>query len=254
MSFIVIIPARYASIRLPGKPLLDIGGKPMIQRVYEQALKSSASRVIIATDDVRIQSAAKAFGAEVCMTDKNHTSGTDRLQEVAAQFGFQNHETIVNVQGDEPLIPPANIDQVAELLMDSDDAGIATLSEPIESSSDLFDPNVVKVVADNNQQALYFSRSPIPWSRDDFSGLLSGETDRLPAGIKYQRHIGIYAYRVSLLHQFIGWEPAPLELAESLEQLRALWNGVRIKVAVAEETPPPGVDTEADLERVRQQC
>lgn len=251
MSFTVIIPARYASSRLPGKPLRDIAGKPMIQHVYEQACKSAAREVIVATDDARIQAVAEAFGARVCMTAEDHVSGTDRLQEVVAQLGYRDDEVIVNVQGDEPLIPPANIDQVAELLLASPEAGIATLSEPIDNVAEVFDPNAVKVVSNAANSALYFSRAPLPWARDDFNGFGGELPDQLPPGIDFQRHIGIYGYRVGLLHKFVTWPPAPIELAESLEQLRAMWNGVDIKVTQAVETPPAGVDTEADLERVR---
>jgi len=251
MSFTVIIPARFASTRLPGKPLKDIAGKPMIQHVYEQACKSAAREVIVATDDERIKTVAEGFGARVCMTAADHESGTDRLQEVVAQLGYGDDEVIVNVQGDEPLIPPSNINQVAELLLNSPNAGIATLSERIDNVADVFDPNAVKVVSNATNSALYFSRSPLPWARDDFNGFGGELPDQLPAGVDFQRHIGIYGYRVGLLHEFVTWPPAPLELAESLEQLRAMWNGVDIKVAQAVETPPAGVDTEADLERVR---
>lgn len=253
MTFTVIIPARYASTRLPGKPLLDIAGKPMLQHVYEQACKSSAAQVIVATDDERVEAAASAFGAKVCMTSPNHTSGTDRLEEVANMLGFTEQQLIVNVQGDEPLIPPRNIDQVAQLLANCPAADIATLSEPIEHASELFNPNAVKVVTDHQGLALYFSRAPVPWSRDDFADInaQSGAAS-LPETAVYQRHIGIYAYRVGLLHRFVKWPPAPIELTESLEQLRAMWNGARIRVAEAEESPPPGVDTEADLQRVRE--
>jgi 3-deoxy-manno-octulosonate cytidylyltransferase (CMP-KDO synthetase) len=251
MSFTVIIPARFGSSRLPGKPLLQIAGKPMIQHVYEQACRSGASEVIVATDDVRIQTTAEAFGAPVCMTSADHESGTDRLQEVVAQLGYAGDHVIVNVQGDEPLIPPANINQVAELLLASPDAGIATLSEPISCVAELFDPNAVKVVTNANASALYFSRAPLPWGRDDFSAWGDELPTQLPDNGNFQRHIGIYGYRVGLLHKFVTWLPAPIELAESLEQLRALWNGVDIKVAEAIEPPPPGVDTQADLDRVR---
>ena len=251
MDFSVIIPARYASTRLPGKPLRDIGGKSMIQRVYEQACKSSAKKVVIATDDARILAAAESFGAQACMTASDHVSGTDRLQEVAQILGLPDNHLIVNVQGDEPLIPPANIDQVAQLLSKAPQAGIATLSEKIDQASDLFNPNVVKVVVDAKGQALYFSRAPLPWARDAFPPPGEAIPEGLPASNLFQRHIGIYAYRVSFLHQFINWEPSPLELCESLEQLRAMWNGTGIMVAIANETPPPGVDTEEDLNRVR---
>ncbi|MCF7982650.1 MAG: 3-deoxy-manno-octulosonate cytidylyltransferase [Pseudomonadales bacterium] len=253
MTFSVIIPARYASSRLPGKPLLDIGGKPMLQHVYEQAVKSQAKQVVIATDDERIETAVRAFGAPVCLTSPAHLSGTDRLEEVARQLGFEDEDIIVNVQGDEPLIPPSNIDQVAQLLIASQQAGMATLSEPITEIAELFDPNAVKLVTDNQGYALYFSRAPIPWSREEFSSVNAGavKPDRLPLRGNYQRHIGIYAYRVKFLHQFVTWPAAPIETLESLEQLRAMWNGVKIRVAPALESPPAGVDTEADLARVR---
>jgi len=251
MSYTVIIPARYASARLPGKVLLDIGGKPMLQHVYEQASKSTASRVIIATDEQRIASVATAFGATVCMTSAQHPSGTDRLQEVVQSLALADDEVVVNVQGDEPLIPPANIDQVAQLLRQDETAEVATLSEPITSVAELFDPNAVKLVTNQLGYALYFSRAPIPWARQRFSDWQQ-LPEHLPEAINYQRHIGIYGYRVAFLHRYVQWPPAPLELAESLEQLRALWQGVAIKVATAIEPPPAGVDTEADLTRVRQ--
>ena len=245
-EFRVIIPARFASTRLPGKPLLDIGGKPMIQRVYEQACKSSAKDVVIATDDSRIESAAKAFGANVIMTSNQHESGTDRLQEVVSKLGLGDQDIVVNVQGDEPLIPPQVIDQVANNLAGSQ-AGISTLSEIIDDAEFVFDPNIVKVVADINGYALYFSRAPIPWCRATYQ---AGRGE-LPTVMQVQRHIGIYAYRVSLLHDFVKWGPCALEKTESLEQLRAMWHGVRIHVQTALQTPPPGVDTPEDLERVR---
>jgi len=254
MSFNVIIPARYASSRLPGKPLLNIAGKPMLQHVYEQARMSAAQQVVIATDDLRIKAAAHAFGAKVCLTSADHSSGTDRLEEVTRKLGFSDDEIIVNVQGDEPLIPPSIIDQVAQLLSVDTVAGMATLSEPIVDPAHLFNPNAVKLVMDGQGYALYFSRAPIPWARDEFSSLTlehTGDAD-LPISANYQRHIGIYAYRVKFLHQFVQWPVAPIEMTESLEQLRAMWNGVKIRVAPALESPPAGVDTEADLARVRE--
>ena len=249
MSFTVVIPARYASTRLPGKPLLDIAGKPMIQRVYEQAQKSEANRIIIATDDQRIADTAKGFGAEVCMTSAEHPSGTDRLQEVASQLGFYADDIIVNVQGDEPLVPPRVINQVAHNLMAEPQASIATLSEPIEDIDSLLNPNVVKVVSDARGRALYFSRAPMPWPRDQFN-TEEGRTS-MPSGFNWQRHIGIYAYRVKLLNDFVTWAPAAIEETECLEQLRAMWNGAQIHVAIADELPPAGVDTPEDLERLR---
>lgn len=250
MSFSVVIPARYASSRFPGKPLADLAGKPMLQHVYERACESEAVRVIIATDDERIAHVAQNFGAEVCMTSGDHPSGTDRLQEVVHKLGFYADDIVVNVQGDEPLIPPRIINQVAHNLMALPMAGIATLSEPIETVDALVNPNVVKVVTDHQGMALYFSRAPIPWPRDSFMSEVGRST--MPEGFSWQRHIGLYAYRVKLLNDFVRWPPAPLEQTECLEQLRALWNGVGIHVDAADETPPAGVDTPEDLERIRQ--
>jgi 3-deoxy-manno-octulosonate cytidylyltransferase (CMP-KDO synthetase) len=252
MSYIVVIPARYASTRLPGKPLADIGGKPMIQHVYERACESAASRVVIATDDERIETACRGFGAEVVMTLATHASGTDRLEEVARKLGFGPRDRVVNVQGDEPLIPPQLIDQVADNLEAFPEAAIATLCESIADTRTLFNPNVVKVVADARGMAHYFSRAPIPWARDAWSGdvQIDGTRD-MPANARYFRHIGIYGYRVSLLQAFVTWPPAPTEVTESLEQLRALYNGALIHVAEAAVRPPAGVDTQEDLERLR---
>jgi 3-deoxy-manno-octulosonate cytidylyltransferase (CMP-KDO synthetase) len=246
-AFIVVIPARYGSSRFPGKPLATIAGKPMIQHVWEQARKSSAGRVVVATDDARIVDACEAFGADVVLTRADHNSGTDRLAEVATQLGLPADAIVVNVQGDEPLIPPSVIDQVAANLAAHPEAGISTLAEPIDDVAALFNPNVVKVSSDVNGLALTFSRAPLPWARD----ALAQSRDQLPEGVPYRRHIGIYAYRVGFLHDFVGWGPCWLENTESLEQLRALWNGVRIHVADALEAPPGGVDTPEDLERVK---
>lgn len=246
MSFTVVIPARFASSRLPGKPLLDIAGKSMLQRVYEQARKSEASRIIVATDDTRIADAAADFGAEVCMTSDQHPSGTDRLQEVAKKLGFYADDIIVNVQGDEPLIPPRLINQVAHNLAADPTAGIATLCERIQDPDAVHNSNVVKVVSDARGYALYFSRATLPWARDAFAE----NRDQLPPSPLF-RHIGLYGYRVRMLNDFVQWVPAPIEQAEQLEQLRALWNGVRIHVAEADEVHPAGVDTAEDLERVR---
>lgn len=246
MDFLVIIPARYASTRLPGKPLRDIAGKPMIQRVWEQANKSSASRVVVATDDQRIAEVAENFGAEVCMTRADHPSGTDRLQEVAAKLGLADDQIVVNVQGDEPLIPPQVIDQVAANLAANTDAGVATLAEPIHSAEDFQNPNIVKLVGNGSGMALYFSRAPIAWPRDHFQ---QGR-DSLPEGYLPRRHIGIYGYRVANLNRFVGWDVAPIEALECLEQLRFMWHGVGIHVADACAEVPGGVDTEADLQAV----
>lgn len=247
LSFTVVIPARLRSTRLPGKPLLPIAGKPMIQHVWEQACRSSASRVVIATDDADIFKACEAFGAQVLMTREDHDSGTDRLAEVAAKLGLAADAIVVNVQGDEPLIPPIIIDQVAANLAAHPEAGIATLAEPIHDVTAVFNPNAVKVVSDCNGLALTFSRAPLPWARDVFAK----RRDTLPEGVPYRRHIGMYAYRAGFLHDFVSWGPCWLEHTESLEQLRALWHGVRIHVADAIEAPPVGVDTPEDLERVR---
>ena len=249
MGFSVIIPARYSSSRLPGKPLADIGGHPMIRYVWDRAGESNAERVVVATDSDEVLAGCEGFGAEAVMTDPDHASGTDRLEEVVRRLGLDDDAIVVNVQGDEPLIPPALINQVAEALALNPDAAIATLCERITTAGELFNPNVVKVVMDDAGRALYFSRAPIPWARGVFD---DGQVrDEIPDTADYYRHIGIYAYRVSLLRQFVAWPPAPLEQTESLEQLRALWHGARIQVAVAHETPPAGVDTPEDLERVR---
>lgn len=250
MSFSVIIPARYASSRFPGKPLADLHGKPMVQHVYERACESEASRVLIATDDQRIADVAKGFGAEVCMTSDTHVSGTDRLQQVVSDLEFYADDIVVNVQGDEPLVPARIINQVAHNLKAETTASISTLSEPILDIETLLNPNVVKVVSDIGGMALYFSRAPIPWSRDSFGADLSKA--EMPSNISWQRHIGIYAYRVKLLNDFVKWAPAPIEETECLEQLRAMWNGARIHVAEADEQPPAGVDTPEDLERLRE--
>ena len=246
-AFTVVIPSRFASTRLPGKPLQLIAGKPMVQHVWEQACKSSAERVVVATDDARIVDACRAFGADVVLTREYHNSGTDRLAEVATALGLAPDAIVVNVQGDEPLIPPALIDQVAANLAHHGEARMSTLCEPIEDVETLFNTNVVKVVSDCNGLALTFSRATLPWARDAFAS----DRTQLPAGVPYRRHIGIYAYRVGFLHDFVNWGPCWLEDTECLEQLRALWHGVRIHVADALEAPPAGVDTPQDLERVR---
>ncbi|MCJ8169122.1 3-deoxy-manno-octulosonate cytidylyltransferase [Atopomonas sediminilitoris] len=246
--YTVVIPARYASSRLPGKPLQLIAGLPMIQHVWQQAQQSGAARVVVATDDPRIEAACVAFGAEVVMTRAEHNSGTDRLAEVADALGLADDALVVNVQGDEPLIPPAIIDQVAANLAANPQAGIATLAEPIGDSASLFNPNVVKVVSNAQGLALTFSRAPLPWARDAFAQ----DQQQLPAGVPFRRHIGIYAYRAGFLRDFVRWGPCDYENTECLEQLRALWHGVAIHVADALEAPPAGVDTAEDLARVRQ--
>ncbi|MFT5578703.1 MAG: 3-deoxy-manno-octulosonate cytidylyltransferase (CMP-KDO synthetase) [Paraglaciecola psychrophila] len=248
MSFTVIIPARYASSRLPGKPLVDIGGKPMIEHVYRRACQSEAERIIVATDDTRIADVVSRFGAEVCMTSAECESGTDRLQQVVSALNFIDEQIVVNVQGDEPLIPPAVINQVAADLAANSAAQISTLIKPIDDVETLFDPNAVKVARALDGRALYFSRAPIPWHRD---GWLEQGSRTMPAGASYYRHIGIYAYRVALLQQFVLWPPSALELTEKLEQLRALENGATISTSLASEEIPPGIDTQHDLELVR---
>ncbi len=246
IKYIIIIPARYGSSRLEGKPLRDIAGKSMIHRVYEQASKGAAERVLVATDDRRIVDAVEAFGGEAVMTATTHSSGTDRLHEVAEHFGFADDTIVVNVQGDEPLIPPQVIDQVARNLAQRPRLGVATLSEDIATHADFTNPNVVKVVTDANCLALYFSRAAIPWPRDHFQEGLQ----TLPQASIAQRHIGLYAYRVRTLRQFVRWPVAPLEAVEALEQLRFLWHGEAVHVAQADAPVPGGVDTLDDLQRV----
>ena len=249
MSFTVIIPARYASSRLPGKPLADIHGKPMIIRVMEQAQKSSANRVIIATDHQQVFDIVKSYGGEVILTSDKHNSGTERLAEVINTYKFADNEVIVNVQGDEPLIPPIIIDQVAENLVNYK-TGMATLAVPINSIEEAFNTGAVKVVMDKDGYALYFSRATIPWERDRFAKLNDqGKIDEI--GEFYLRHIGIYAYRAGFIRQYIQWKPSALEQIEMLEQLRVLWYGEKIHVAVAKEPPAIGVDTQEDLQKVR---
>jgi 3-deoxy-manno-octulosonate cytidylyltransferase (CMP-KDO synthetase) len=250
--FRVAIPARYASTRLPGKPLRQIAGRSLIEHVYRRARASGALEVVIATDDVRIQEIANSFGATVCMTSPHHRSGTDRLAEVAAQLNWPDDAIVVNVQGDEPQMPPALIRQVAAGLEAHPDAGIATVCAPIDDPTELFNSNVVKVVRDMRDYALYFSRAPIPWHREEF-GTGGEQLNSLPEGGAWFRHIGLYAYRVAVLASYPRLTSAMIEQAESLEQLRALWHGIRIYVAEAIEIPPPGVDTETDLARVATQ-
>ena len=245
--FSVIIPARFGSTRLPAKPLKLIGGRPMIQWVYEAACNSTAAEVWIATDDQRVAEAASAFNARVCMTRTDHESGTDRLQEVVTQLRLADDAIVVNVQGDEPLLPPEVINQVARNLAACPSASVATLSEPLHSITDCFNPNIVKVVCDTHQQALYFSRAPIPWGRDTYSS----SAPQLPTAELAQRHIGLYAYRVALLHEFVTWPTAALEAFEKLEQLRVLANGYKIHVEPACVPVPGGVDTPEDLARVK---
>ncbi|MBD2785340.1 3-deoxy-manno-octulosonate cytidylyltransferase [Xenorhabdus sp. DI] len=242
--FTVIIPARFASTRLPGKPLADIHGKPMVVRVMERAVRSGAYRVIVATDNQDVFDAVTAAGGEACMTSENHHSGTERLAEVIDKYQFADNEIIVNVQGDEPLIPEQIIKQVADNLAGSD-AGMATLAVPIQDAEEAFNPNAVKVVMDAQGYALYFSRATIPWERDRF--MQSKET----IGDHFLRHIGIYAYRAGFIRRYVQWAPSPLEGIEMLEQLRVLWYGEKIHVAKALQAPGAGVDTPEDLDAAR---
>ena len=245
--FRAVIPARYASTRLPGKPLAEIGGRPMVQHVHERVAASGASEVIVATDDARVAEACARFGAEVQMTSTSHASGTDRLAEVAARRGWAASDVVVNVQGDEPLLPPSLVRQVAALLSADPGADLATLCTPLSSLEEFLDPAVVKVVRRADARALYFSRAPVPWHRDDAPAGWSSQCNFSGAW----RHLGLYAYRVSALQRLAGAPPAPLEQAEKLEQLRALHLGMAISVGEALERPGPGVDTPEDLERVR---
>lgn len=244
MKFDVIIPARFASTRLPGKALVDIAGLPMIQHVYQRAKQSSAERVIIATDDERIVKVAQNFGAEVCMTATHHESGTERIAEVANLLNYADDAIIVNVQGDSPLIAPDAIDQVAQILIKNPAANMATLCSPIYTKAELFNPNLAKVVMDKNNRVLYFSRAPIAWERDTFM-----QDNDVLAGSHYC-HMGIYAYRVALLRQYINWKASPYEQLESLEQLRVLWHGEKIYIDVTQTTSNE-VNTPEDLEHVR---
>ncbi len=247
MQQIAIIPARYASVRLPGKPLIDICGKPMLLRVYEQASRASVDRVIIATDDQRIFDAMTKMGCEVCMTSETHRSGTDRLSEVVTKLQIADDTIIVNVQGDEPLIPPQAIDQVSELLMNHPKAVMSTLSTSILDKETLEDPNVVKVVSNQAGEAIYFSRAVVPFDRDKSHA----RDDAAVINNHYQRHIGIYAYRADFIKQYSHWDACEMEKTESLEQLRILWHGGIIQIDEAVVVPPEGVDTEADLAKIR---
>ncbi|MCQ9122521.1 3-deoxy-manno-octulosonate cytidylyltransferase [Rodentibacter caecimuris] len=248
MLFTVIIPARFSSSRLPGKPLAEIVGKSMIQHVFEKARQSGASRVIIATDNENVEKIAQGFGAEVCMTSEHHNSGTERLAEVVEKLAIPDDEIIVNIQGDEPLIPPVIVRQVAENLAKFN-VNMATLAVKIHEAEELFNPNVVKLVADKSGYVLYFSRSVIPYDRDRFMGLQ--DVAKVALTDVYLRHIGIYAYRAGFIKKYVQWEPTVLENLEKLEQLRVLWNAERIHVELAKEVPAVGVDTMEDLEKVR---
>ena len=246
MSFTVLIPARMASSRLPDKPLADLGGLPMVVRVAHRANESSASRVVVATDDARVLAACQSHGVEAIMTRSDHLSGSDRLAEACEILKLKDQEIVVNVQGDEPLIAPDSIDAVAKLLATRDDCSMSTLAHAIDAVEEFSSPHVVKVVLDARDTALYFSRAPIAWWRDGFSDGIHHLPSPAPL-----RHVGLYAYRVAFLRVFPQLTPAPLEMLESLEQLRALWHGHRIAVHVSEHAPGPGIDTPDDLARVR---
>ncbi len=250
VDFTVIIPARYDSTRLPGKPLLEIAGRPLIGHVHDRAVESGATRVLVATDDSRIADTVAGFGGQVCLTSSSHSSGTERLAEAARQQGLADDEIVVNLQGDEPLLPGALIHQVAALLARFPDADMASLCEPVTTPSDLFDPHIVKVVMDARGRALYFSRAPIPWHREDFGH--GGRQGSRPLTGNYFRHIGLYAYRAGFLRRYLELAACELERIESLEQLRVLYHGGIIQLGVANCAAGHGVDTEADLARVRQ--
>ena len=247
MSFVAVIPARFASTRLPGKPLADIGGKPMVVRVAEAIAVAGAARILVATDHAEVFNAVRREGIEVLMTRADHTTGTDRLAEVVAQFQFPDETILVNVQGDEPLIDPAIVNGVAECLSANAEAACATAAHAISNAEEFFNPNVVKVVVDANGLARYFSRAPIPWARDAFGA----NRNALPKDFPARRHIGIYAYRAGFLKRYAKLAPAPTEQWEALEQLRILHHGESIAVLDWHGPLPPGVDTAKDLARVR---
>lgn len=246
VQFTVVIPARYASSRFPGKPLAIIHDKPMIQHVYERALESRATRVIVATDDDHIAETVSNFGGEVCMTAEHHQSGTERLAEVVSSLSLRDDEIVVNVQGDEPFIPAVNIQQVAANLAERSSFQIATLATPIDDADDMSNSNVVKAVADVNGRAMYFSRASIPFDRDQKMGSQRQQQMMM-------RHIGIYAYRAAYIAQYVAYPPSAMEVIESLEQLRALWYGDAIHIEMAQAPPPIGIDTPEDLARLNAQ-
>ena len=251
VHFVAAVPARFAASRLPGKPLADIGGRPMVVRVADQAARSGAAEVWVAADDPRIVAAVEACGHRACLTRADHPSGTDRLAELAALRGWSDDTVVVNVQGDEPLIDPDLVAAVAARLHEDVEASIATACHPLRAVGALFDPNVVKVVLDRHERALYFSRAAIPWAREAFAAGPPPADTALPADLPVLRHIGLYAYRVAALRRLAALPPAAIERSESLEQLRALWHGEPISVVVTPRAPQAGVDTPADLERVR---
>lgn len=246
MEFRIIIPARYDSVRLPGKVLLDIGGKPMIQYVYEKAVSSGAESVVIATDDERIAAAAESFGAPFCMTSANHPSGTERICEAVAALEYEPDDIVIGLQADEPLISQQVISQLASTISDHENVKVGSMCEQITNVDDLFDPNVVKVVLNRRHFAMYFSRAPIPWDRGTFP-----DKDKIELNQNFYRHIGLYGYRVSFLEDYMNWSSCPVENIESLEQLKILWNGGRILMSVVNHPVSRGVDCQEDLEAVR---
>jgi 3-deoxy-manno-octulosonate cytidylyltransferase (CMP-KDO synthetase) len=248
VEFRVVIPARFGSTRLPGKVLLDVAGKPMLQHVYDRAVESGAVSVVVATDDDRIRKVAEDFGATVCMTSSEHTSGTERLAEAVVALGYLEDEVIVNLQGDKPLVPPSVIKQVAEDLGKYENARVATLYENIKNVDELFNPNTVKVVMNKRGYALYFSRAPIAWDREHFT---MPPTKDQKISTPHFRHVGIYAYHAGFLQEYMEWGASSLEEMERLEQLRVLWNGGRVHLTEAKEVVPIDVNTEEDLEKVR---
>ena len=249
MDFTVIIPARMNSSRLPGKVLMDIGGKSMLQHVYENAVQSGATHIVIATDDDVIATEAENFGARVCMTAPTHASGTERIAEAVTELALDEDEIVICLQADEPLMPPQLIFQLAENLAAHDHVKAATLATQLTASEDLFDPNIVKVILNHRHFALYFSRAPIPWDREQFKNIADNASVKLTDA--YYRHIGIYAYRAGFLETYSNLPVSPLEKIEMLEQLRILWNGYKMHTGITDFLVPAGVDTAADLERVR---
>jgi len=246
MSFRIVIPSRFASTRLSGKPLRSICGKPMIEHVIEQAKKSDAEEVIVATDSQEIADAISHLDIRVCMTHENHQSGTERLSEVIDQLSFNDDQILINLQGDEPMMPAVCLNQVGQALEEDSKVKMATLCTPLTDIEELFDPHAVKVVRDINDFALYFTRAAVPWSRDCFN-----DTPRkMPPSQEYQRHIGLYGYRAGFIKQYLEWQSSDIEKTESLEQLRVLYHGEKIKVITAATPPGPGVDTLDDLNRV----
>jgi 3-deoxy-manno-octulosonate cytidylyltransferase (CMP-KDO synthetase) len=243
-KFKVVIPARYASTRLPGKPLISLAGKPMIAHVCDRANEADAEQVVVATDDQRIFDVVTDLGIDSVMTSNSHQSGTERIAEVARIYNWKNEDIIINLQGDEPLLPAKYIQQVAAALTGSSRAKVATLAAKIDDIDDVFNSNIVKVVLDKNDHALYFSRAPIPWNRDEFKN----EYNRRPSG--HLRHIGLYAYTVEFINLYVAWQQSALEICEALEQLRILWYGEAINVRIVPEVPEGGVDTAEDVIRV----